>query len=70
MSLSPRRFTGKNVARVLETLLGDANYNLRAKEVSRKFIGHDGLAMTAQSIEKFVAARKPATRAPEPLTAV
>jgi rhamnosyltransferase subunit B len=67
LSLPPRRFTARNVARALETLLGDANYAQRAREVARNFIGVDGLANTALTIERFLIARS--GRADHPHTA-
>jgi rhamnosyltransferase subunit B len=57
LSLSPRRFTGKRVARVLGTLLGDATYAQRAREIARNFAGSDGLSQTATLLENLVRSR-------------
>lgn len=58
LSLSPRRFTARRVARALGALLGDANYRQRAREIARRFVGADPLNQTAELIERLRAGHK------------
>lgn len=59
LTLSPRRFTAKNVARALGALLGDASYVTCARDVARRFVGADPLARTVDLVERLHASRKP-----------
>lgn len=53
--LNVRRFTGRNVARALATMLDDATYAQRAQEVARRFLGRSGLEIAVDQIEQVAA---------------
>lgn len=50
--LTVRRFTGRNVARALSSLLDDASYATKAKETALRFVGESGLALAASWVEE------------------